>query len=159
WSRRAAGVPAFALIDDPARLEALAAALGLDIPIVPIGRMDETREVWPNALPVLPIALAATVVPGRPDRANAGAVIEAIERAVRLASSGEAAAVVTNPIQKQVLIEAGFTHPGHTEFLAELAGPGVVPVMMLACPGLRVVPITIHQSLKSAIGAITIDKI
>jgi 4-hydroxythreonine-4-phosphate dehydrogenase len=96
---------------------------------------------------------------GRPDAVNANAVIKAIESAVQLVSAGEASAVVTNPIQKQVLIEAGFHYPGHTEFLAALAGPGTVPVMMLTCPGLRVVPITIHQSLKSAIADLSIDRI
>ena len=159
WSRRAAGVPCFALLDDPVRLYALARQLGQDIPLRPIVTMAEAPAVWNTALPVLPIALAGPVAMGRPDPINAGAVIRAIESAVRLVSAGEASAVVTNPIQKQVLIEAGFHHPGHTEFLAELAGPGTVPVMMLTCPGLRVVPITIHQSLKSAIQDLSIDKI
>jgi 4-hydroxythreonine-4-phosphate dehydrogenase len=159
WSRRAAGVPCFALLDDPARLYALARLLGQDIPLRPIVTMAEAPAVWNTALPVLPIALAGPVVMGRPDAVNAGAVIKAIENAVQLVSAGEASAVVTNPIQKQVLIGAGFHHPGHTEFLAELAGPGTVPVMMLTCPGLRVVPITIHQSLKSAIQDLSIDKI
>lgn len=159
WSRRAAGVPCFALLDDPARLQALARHLGQDIPVRTIATMNEAPEVWDKALPVLPIQLAGSVVPGRPDAVNAGAVVASIEQAVALVTSGAASAVVTNPIQKQVLIEAGFRHPGHTEFLAELAGPGTVPVMMLTCPGLRVVPITIHQSLKSAIDDLSIDKI
>jgi len=159
WSRRAAGVPCFALLDDPARLTALARHLGQDIRVQPIATMAEASRVWDRALPVLPIPLAGPVVAGSPDAINAAAVIKSIERAVELVRSGAASAVVTNPIQKQVLIEAGFRHPGHTEFLAELAGPGTVPVMMLTCPGLRVVPITIHQSLQSAIADLSIDKI
>jgi 4-hydroxythreonine-4-phosphate dehydrogenase len=159
WSRRAAGVPCFALLDDPARLGLLARHLGQNIRIKPIGSLADAPAVWDTALPVLAVPLAGPVVPGQPDAVNAGAVIRSIERAVELVSSGAASAVVTNPIQKQVLIEAGFRHPGHTEFLAELAGPGTVPVMMLTCPGLRVVPITIHQSLKSAIADLSIDKI
>jgi len=159
WSRRAAGVPCFVLLDDPARLEALARLLGQHIPLKPIASTAEAPAIWATALPVLPIRLAGPVAMGRPDAINAGAVIAAIRRAVELVSAGEASAVVTNPIQKQVLIEAGFRHPGHTEFLAELAGPGTIPVMMLTCPGLRVVPITIHQSLKSAIEDLSIDKI
>jgi 4-hydroxythreonine-4-phosphate dehydrogenase len=159
WSRRAAGVPCFALLDDPDRLERLARTLGQPVPIRTVGTVAEAEAVWATALPVLPIPLAAPVTPGRTDAANAGAVIEAIERAVALVGTGEASAVVTNPIHKQVLIEAGFHHPGHTEFLAELAGPGTVPIMMLTCPGLRVVPITIHQSLRSAIGDLSIDRI
>jgi 4-hydroxythreonine-4-phosphate dehydrogenase len=104
---------------------------------------------------VLPLPLAAPVTPGRPDPANAPAVIASIERAVALAKEGRAGAVVTNPIQKSVLTAAGFPHPGHTEFLGELAGRGRPPVMMLACPGLRVVPVTVHLSLKDAVARLT----
>jgi 4-hydroxythreonine-4-phosphate dehydrogenase len=89
-------------------------------------------------------------MPGRPDTANAAAVIAAVEHAVRCALDGEAAGVVTNPIQKAVLTAAGFRHPGHTEFLAALCG-GVQPVMLLAAPGLRTVPVTIHESLRAAL--------
>jgi 4-hydroxythreonine-4-phosphate dehydrogenase len=159
WLRRAAGVPCFALLDDPGRLNTLARMLGQDIPLKPIADVSEAAAAWTTALPVLPIPLARPVVPGQPDAANAAAVVASIERGVQLVTSGAASALVTNPIQKQVLIEAGFRHPGHTEFLAELAGPGTVPVMMLTCPGLRVVPITIHQSLKSAIADLSIDRI
>ena len=159
WARRAAGVPCFALLDDPDRLNALARTLGQTVPIKRIDHVADAESVWATALPVLPVPLAGPVVPGRPDVVNAGAIIHAIKRAVALVSSGDASALVTNPIQKQVLIEAGFRHPGHTEFLAALAGPDTVPVMMLTCPGLRVVPITIHQSLKSAIADLSIDKI
>jgi 4-hydroxythreonine-4-phosphate dehydrogenase len=95
--------------------------------------------------------LAVPVVPGKPNTAHAGAVIGAIEEAVALATSGRAAGVVTNPIQKASLTAAGFPHPGHTEFLGELAGTGVPPVMMLACPELRVVPVTVHEALAKAI--------
>lgn len=91
--------------------------------------------------------------PGRPDPANGPSVISAIERAVTLAQEGRAGGVVTNPINKAVLKQAGFRHPGHTEFLAELAG-GATPVMMLACPGLRVVPVTVHLSLRDAVDAL-----
>lgn len=90
-------------------------------------------------------------MPGRPDLANAPLVIAAIEEAVALARAGRVGAVVTNPIQKSVLAAAGFPHPGHTEFLGALAGTGVPPVMMLACPGLRVVPVTVHEALARAI--------
>jgi 4-hydroxythreonine-4-phosphate dehydrogenase len=159
WSRRAAGIPPFALIDDPARLTSLAKTLGQEIAVREVSDLEEVPSVWPNALPILPIRLAAPVVPGKLDPRNAAAVIVAIERAVHLVQSGAASGLVTNPIQKQVLIEAGFKHPGHTEFLAELAGPGTVPVMMLACPGLRVVPVTVHMSLKEAISLLDGDRI
>ncbi len=152
-ARRAAGTPArrpFFILDDPARLAALARTLGLEVPVQAIGSAAETAAVFAQALPVLPISLAAPVTPGHPDTANAAATIAAIERAVGLAASGEAAGVVTNPIQKKTLQDAGFRHPGHTEFLAELAG-GIDVAMMLACPQLRVVPVTIHLSLAEAV--------
>jgi 4-hydroxythreonine-4-phosphate dehydrogenase len=91
--------------------------------------------------------------------ANAPAVVDAIRVAVRLANAGEAAAVVTNPIQKSVLYAAGFGFPGHTEFLQDLAGPGHRSTMMLASALLRVVPVSIHESLARAVAGISSDRI
>jgi 4-hydroxythreonine-4-phosphate dehydrogenase len=159
WTRRSSGIPIFAMIDDPARLRAIADKLGLTVPLREIETPAEAVKAWPTALPVLPIRLAAPPVPGRPDPRNADAVLGSIEAAVRLVQDGAAAAIVTNPIQKHVLAEAGFKHPGHTEFLAELAGPGTVPIMMLACPGLRVVPVTVHVALKDAVRMLDADRI
>jgi 4-hydroxythreonine-4-phosphate dehydrogenase len=159
WLKRAQeGVPPFLALDDPARLERLAAALGWTVPLRIIAEPAEATAAFAGALPVLPVALAAPVTPGRPDPANAPAVIRAITTAVSLAKAGRAAALVTNPIQKNVLYSAGFRHAGHTEFLAELAG-GAAPVMMLVCPGLRVVPVTIHLPLGEAVAALSRDKI
>jgi 4-hydroxythreonine-4-phosphate dehydrogenase len=92
-------------------------------------------------------------VPGKPDTANAPAVIEAVEIAVRACLAGDAAAVVTAPIHKAVLNSAGFGFPGHTEFLAHLTGAPRA-VMMLASEKLRVVPLTIHMPLADVPGAI-----
>ncbi len=107
----------------------------------------------------LPIATGVDVLAGKPHIANARGTIGAIETAVSLSLSGTARAVVTNPIAKSVLYEAGFGFPGHTEFLADLAqratGAAVMPVMMLAGPKLRVVPVTIHIPLKEVPGALT----
>ena len=91
------------------------------------------------------IATKATArrMPGKGDPQNAAAVIEAIEMSVRAALNGEAAAVVTAPINKAVLSAAGFGYPGHTEFLAHLTNAPRA-VMMLASDQLRVVPLTIH---------------
>ena len=106
-----------------------------------------------------PEALIATkakvhAVPGKPDVANAPAVIEAIEIAVKACLAGEAAALVTAPIHKAILSEAGFAYPGHTEFLGHLTGAPRA-VMMLASEKLRVVPLTIHTPLNQVPGAIT----
>ena len=150
WLARRSGSRSFFVLDDPDRLAALARRLGVDVPLREIERPEEAVSLFSSALPVLPVHLAVAPVPGRPDVANAPATIEAIERAVRLAQEGTVAGIVTNPIQKKTLQDAGFRHPGHTEFLAELAG-GVEVAMMLACPQLRVVPVTIHLSLADAV--------
>src|SRR5690606_1544525 len=112
--------PRFFVIDAPDRLVALAAALGLDVPVRAIADPAETGTVFDAALPVLPVALPHPPVPGRPDPRNAQAVIASIDRAVALTFAGDAAGVVTNPIHKESLYAAGFRHPGHTEYLAEL---------------------------------------
>ena len=93
-------------------------------------------------------------IPGKPDAANAAAVIEAIEIAVKACLAGEAAAMVTAPIHKAILSEAGFPYPGHTEFLGHLTGARRA-VMMLASEKLRVVPLTIHTPLNKVPAAIT----
>ncbi len=147
WLRRAEGLPVFAAVDDPERLAALAAALGLAVPVRAIAAPKEAAAAFAEALPVLPQPLPAPAVPGRPSAATAAAVIASIERAARLALAGEAAAIVTNPIQKKPLYDAGFAHPGHTEFLGALAELEAPPAMMLAAAELRVVPVTIHLPL------------
>ncbi|MBU0725927.1 MAG: 4-hydroxythreonine-4-phosphate dehydrogenase PdxA [Alphaproteobacteria bacterium] len=159
WLNRTPELPCFFLIDDPARLTALAGMLGYAVPIASIDSPMQATDVFASALPVLPETLATPVAYGRPDIANAAAVIRSIDRAVALVQRGEAGAVVTNPIQKQTLYEAGFRHPGHTEYLAELAGPGTQPVMMLACRQLKVVPVTIHVALARVPGLLTLDAI
>ena len=148
----AAGGPVFAAYGDPVLFRERARALGLTVDVVEIAEPAQAREAFSRALPVIAIALAAPSVAGRPDAANAAAVTAAIERAVRETVSGAASAVVTAPIAKNVLYAAGFRHPGHTEYLAALAGeftgtPPPDPVMLLAGGGLRVVPLTIHVPL------------
>jgi len=104
----------------------------------------------------------ATAKPGQPDASSADAALASIRRAVADVQSGQASAVVTNPIAKSVLYQAGFRHPGHTEFLAELAatnGKAPQPVMMLWSPLLAVVPVTIHLSLREAINQLTTELI
>jgi 4-hydroxythreonine-4-phosphate dehydrogenase len=151
WRRRTEGVPPFYLIDDPARLAALAHRLGWDVPVVAPQDVSETAAVFDRALPVLPVGGSIRAEPGHPDPADAILVIRAIETAVADVQAGRAAALVTNPINKDALYRAGFRHPGHTEFLAELAGIEGDPVMMLAGPQLRVVPVTIHLALRAAV--------
>jgi 4-hydroxythreonine-4-phosphate dehydrogenase len=158
WLARQPVTRPFFALDDPARLAAIARQLGMEVPVHEIARPADAAGSFSRALPVMPVKLRAPVRAGHPDPANAPATIEAIERAVAFARSGEIAGVVTNPIQKKTLQDAGFRHPGHTEFLAELAG-GIDVAMMLACPELRVVPVTIHLSLARAIAALDSDAI
>ncbi|MDE0851770.1 4-hydroxythreonine-4-phosphate dehydrogenase PdxA [Yoonia sp.] len=98
-------------------------------------------------LPVIPIQMGRSATPGQPDPANAQGVIDAIAKGVALVTDGKARAICTAPIHKAALINgADFAYPGHTEYLAALAGVDRV-VMMLACDALRVVPVTIHIPL------------
>ncbi len=157
WLARRTSRP-FVALDDPDRLAGIAERLGLDVQIRPVNAFDAAGAIFPNALPVLPIKLGARPVFGTPDPANAPAVIASIEQSVRLVQAGLAAAVVTNPIHKSTLTGAGFAYPGHTEFLAALTG-APTPVMMLASPDLRVVPVTVHASLRRMLAMITVERI
>ncbi len=119
------------------------------------------REVAEGEVPgngpmaVLRHDFAALAPAGRPEAMNAAGVVAVIERAVRLVQAGLGSAVCTAPINKKALKDgAGFAFPGHTEFLAHLAGVDRV-VMMLACPDLRVVPATIHIALSEVPAALT----
>ena len=148
WSALRSTGPAFAVLDDPDRLRTISPG----VPIQVIGSIEQAR--FGDGVPVLAIALGAAAIAGRPDPANAAATIASIEGAVRLVQSGQASAVVTNPISKATLYAAGFAHPGHTEFLAALTGVAL-PVMMLANDQLRVVPVTVHVGLRAALDQLT----
>ncbi|MFK4818969.1 4-hydroxythreonine-4-phosphate dehydrogenase PdxA [Ochrobactrum quorumnocens] len=164
WLRRTElSLPPFMLIADPKQLAARAQHLGLTVPIATIEASAEAADIFNDKLPVLPLVNAHKESPGRPLPENAAGVIEAIERAVALTLRGETSAIVTCPIAKKPLYDAGFKHPGHTEFLAELAsqhlGRTVIPVMMLAGPELRAVPVTIHIPLVEVPRVLTKDDI
>jgi 4-hydroxythreonine-4-phosphate dehydrogenase len=157
WLARRTGFP-FVALDDPDRLAVIARNLGLNVPIRVVNEAADACAVFREALPVLAVRLAAAPKAGKANPANGAAVIASIAQATRLTLAGETAAVVTNPIHKSTLYGVGFAHPGHTEFLAELTG-ATLPVMMLASPELRVVPITVHASLRDMLEMITVDRI
>jgi 4-hydroxythreonine-4-phosphate dehydrogenase len=159
WLALRATGQAFVALDDPTRLQRLARAMGLEVPIQAIADPATAGEIFRSALPVLPVPLAAMPVPGKPNQANAPAVIASIERATKLALAGEVGGVVTNPINKAALYQAGFAYPGHTEFLAKLTGATGQQIMMLASPMLRVVPVTVHASLRDSIAMLTSEMI
>lgn len=155
--RRALGLPPFFVTGDVASLVARARALGLEVPISEVSPAAAT-SAFTEVLPVVPTGVIATATPGRPDASSGPAARAAIDMAVRLVQSGEASAVVTNPISKAVLYADGFAFPGHTEYLAHLTGnPHLRPVMMIWSEELAVIPATIHVPLADVPRLLTID--
>jgi len=132
---------------------------GQKVDCVEISNPADAIDIFPDALPILPLKLPAKPVLGQLNPANSQCVIKSISMAVAHVQDGVAAGVVTNPIHKAALYDIGFKHPGHTEYLAELAGGSAKSVMMLACDDLRVVPVTIHLSLLDAIQSLGTEEI
>ncbi|MEM9168926.1 MAG: 4-hydroxythreonine-4-phosphate dehydrogenase PdxA [Pseudomonadota bacterium] len=159
WRALKASGPVFFVIDAPERLADYGA------PVTAIDDAAAAPAVFAEALPVLPLTERVRATPGRADPENAAAVVAAIDTGVALTLAGDAAAVVTNPVQKSSLYEAGFKFPGHTEYLAALTRDVPAPepdaprgpVMMLAAPGLRTVPATVHQALATVPGALSVE--
>ncbi len=166
WLRRHRDrLPPFYVVGDPDfirdRAKILGKILGADAPLTAV-TPDEATAAFADALPVISTGHAITARPGHPDASSAPAAVASIRQAVADVTDGRAAAVVTNPIAKSVLYRAGFSHPGHTEFLAELAEPDghtPMPVMMLWSPSLAVVPVTIHLALRDAIAKLSSELI
>ncbi len=154
-------LPPFYLLGDCDFFKERAKALGLHVELAATDA-GGAATAFAKALPVVATGVAATAPPGRPDASSAEAALASIRQAVSDVRTGQAAAVVTNPIAKSVLYRAGFRHPGHTEFLAELAGAdeqALQPVMMLWSPVLAVVPVTIHLALREAIEQLSTELI
>jgi len=167
WLRRnEKRFPAFFVVGDPSVFVDRAGLFDDGAPVFfqEIESPEQTTEVFPHALPILPLAQpVGPVIAGSADTAHAEAIVASIETAVALTFAGQAAGIVTNPIAKYVLLESGFAHAGHTEFLGELAarhgGAVAVPVMMMASKRLKAVPVTVHIALKDVPGVITKDRI
>lgn len=141
---------AFYVVGDAKLYEPLA-------PIRTIATPSDAMNCFGDALPVLSIEEdLPDIAVGEPDTAAATAIIRSIEIATAHALDGEASALVTNPINKALLYDAGFSHPGHTEFIAELCG-AERPVMMLVGGGLKVALATIHIPLTKVIDALSTD--
>ena len=157
--RRSLGLPPFVVLDDPERLRRLACLLNLDVPIKDVGDLEQGAAAFASALPVLP--LVAPVFPGfgSPNQKNAAAILESIQRGFWLTHSGEASALVTNPIHKKNLSHDGAPFTGHTDYLAGLAGLSTSPVMMMASESLRVVPVTVHIPLSAVAQALSTERI
>ena len=139
-------LPPFFIAGDATFLARRAQQLSLDVTIescVP----SEAASVFVGALPVVETGALATASPGKPDASSANAARTAIDLAVSHTQRGEAGAVVTNPIAKHVMQAGGFPFPGHTEYLAHLAGTPRV-AMLIWSEELAVIPITIHMPLR-----------
>ena len=160
--RDEAALPPFAVISDSVFLRRLATRLGWNVPVVD-AQLQDVPSLFPHSLPVIALDARVDAEPGTPDPRHAEGTIESIARAVDLVQGGHASALVTNPIAKHVLQSAGFRYPGHTEYLAALATPAgtqpLHPVMMLWCPALAVVPVTVHVPLSAVAPSLTADLI
>lgn len=160
WSALRNEACSFFVLADPALFRSNAARIKI------IQTPADASGAFNTALPVIPLENNVRSAPGAAESQNAPAVLESIKKAVSFALSEQASAVVTNPIQKSSLIESGFKFHGHTEFLADLtkdtampSGRARGPVMMIAGPQLKTVPVTIHQSVKKAVAALTTELI
>ena len=163
WRRRAElDVPPFYIVADPGFLRHRASRIGVDVAIATV-TPAAAAATFRSALPVVPLDIEVSAEPGRPDRSSAPAAVASIRRAVADVMAGAAAAVVTNPVAKNVLYNWGFAEPGHTEFLARLVqeatGKSLRPVMMLWSPELAVVPVTIHLPLREIFKQLSTDLI
>lgn len=153
----------FYLRGSVSNLETTLKQTGLSCPIQNIEHPDQAMDVFHQALPVIDLD-TPTVSPGEPEIGTAQSIIQSIELCVEDVWTGRASAIVTNPIAKSLLNKAGFAHPGHTEFLAALAGQhgnteAPLPVMMLIGGGLRVALVTIHIPLMSVASKLSPDLI
>jgi len=137
-------------IADPQLLLDRARALGLPLDILP----PDPLPAPPRTLRVLPVALGRPVVPGTLDKANAPYVLATLQAAVSACMKRRVAALVTGPVHKGIINDAGVPFSGHTEFLAAATGTPRV-VMMLATPGLRVALATTHLPLRDVSDHIT----
>jgi 4-hydroxythreonine-4-phosphate dehydrogenase len=137
----------FFIVAHPDHLSRLAQKLAWNVPMAIVAPL-EAAATFPHALPIVALPDTVASEPGHPAASDATGTIASIETCVGLIKSGAAAAIVTNPISKEMLYRAGFPYPGHTEFLGALAardfGKTVRPVMLLWSPELAVVPATIH---------------
>ena len=160
WTALHAHGPAFLVVGDYAVLAATAGAG----PVQRVSTAEAALKAFPSALPVLDLPLAAAVTPGQPSAAAAPAIIQWIETAAGLALNGAVGGVVTAPIAKAPLYEAGFKFPGHTEFLGDLTAAAPHegqrgPIMMLAAQDLRVTLVTVHEPLAKVASLLSVERI
>jgi 4-hydroxythreonine-4-phosphate dehydrogenase len=144
------------VIGDRGVLIRTAAAAGLTVPMTTVNSVEEMAPE-PGVVQILPAtALSADLAWGRVDARAGRAAFRYVVTGVELALAGRVAALVTAPLNKEALRLAGLPYPGHTEILAELGGSREYAMMMVN-DDLRVVLVTIHESLRTALDAITVE--
>ena len=143
---------------DMTLLSATAASLSLPLHLQSYDPSRPARAHRAGTLDVMHIATAVPVVAGKPDAANSAYVIEMLDRACDGCSNGEFAAMVTAPVQKSTLMDAGYVFSGHTEYLAARTR-SALPVMMLLDDTLRVALVTTHLALADVPKAITRERL
>ena len=141
------------VVADPDLLSNRAGQLGVPLKILRVRDQLPVAPAKPGALHVKPVKMPKTAVAGQLDVANADYVLKTISTSVQGCMSGDYKALVTGPIHKGIINDAGIPFTGHTEYLAELTA--AEPVMMLVCPGLRVALATPHLPLRNVSDAIT----
>ncbi len=152
--------PPFMVVGDARSL----AAAGSGVKVKTVTGPAQAMDIFPVALPVLDVPLLSPVIAGQPSGAHAAQIIRCIETGAGLALSGDVSGLVTAPIAKAPLYDAGFKFPGHTEFLADLTAgapyEGVRgPVMLLTAGGLRATLVTIHKALNDVSAALSVESI
>ncbi|MCP4183373.1 MAG: 4-hydroxythreonine-4-phosphate dehydrogenase PdxA [Hyphomicrobiales bacterium] len=163
WSQRQLyNIPHFTVIGSKDVLTTRNTQLGLELPLQQVKNADEALACN-QAIPIIETKNLMKCLAGQPDTKNSAGVIEAIELALQMVINGDFEALTTCPINKKSLYDCGFEYPGHTEFLAKLCqdmtGKTTYPVMMLAGPQLRSVPVTIHIALCEVKNVLDIDLI
>ncbi len=153
------GVPEFVVISDPALLHARAKQIGCDVTISEVSPdAPGKRSANANELLVVPVPFPAAVECGHPEPANAGALLDGLRYAVNACGDGRFAGLVTAPLHKGVINDAGIPFTGHTEFLAELCDAPVA-VMLLVAGDLRIALATTHLPLREVPAAVTSDRL
>lgn len=145
------------VIGDPDVLRERAQRLGVALSVKEVEPSDGLPRPQPGVLPMWPLRCAVPVIPGQPDMANAPYVLETITRGVRACLRGQFDALITAPVQKSTINQAGISFIGHTEFIAKITGG--FPVMMLATPGLRVALATTHLPLAEVSPTLTAERL
>ncbi len=153
--RQTSGLATFFAVGDIASIRAV-----WNGPIAEIDHADQAAQHFNTALPVWHLEDSGPLTPGEPTLEGAQCALHALELGVGLARSDQVSALVTAPVSKDQLYKVGFTHAGQTEFIADRCGVSRTnAVMMLAGPGLKVVPITVHVPLRDVPGLLCVELI